>query len=161
MYAVMQTGGKQYKVAQGDILRIEKLVADEGTNIDFNNVLLVADSDNIKMGTPLVDGGKVMATVLKQGRGKKIKIIKFKRRKHHRKQMGHRQYFTDVKITGIMADGIETPVEETEVETPVEIQNVEATSSNIESQPVEISLPTSVASVQPTDEATPSVDKTR
>jgi large subunit ribosomal protein L21 len=127
MYAVIQTGGKQYKVAQGDTLRIEKLAVDEGETINFNNVLLVADRDNIKIGTPQVLGGKVLATVQKQGRGKKIKIIKFKRRKHHRKQMGHRQYFTDVKITTIMADGI----------IPQKIEVVEATPPETESQTTE------------------------
>jgi large subunit ribosomal protein L21 len=125
MYAVIQTGGKQYKVAQGDTLRVEKLVADEGETINFNNVLLVADRDNIKIGTPQVLGGKVLATVQKQGRGQKIKIIKFKRRKHHRKQMGHRQYFTDVKITNIMADGIIPPKTEVVEATPPD--SVEAT----------------------------------
>jgi len=107
MYAVIQTGGKQYKVAQGNTLRIEKIPNEIGTSVDFNNVLMVADGDNLKIGAPLVNGGKVTATVETQGRDKKVKIIKFKRRKHHRKQMGHRQYYTDVKITSIMADGIE------------------------------------------------------
>jgi len=119
MYAVIQTGGKQYKVAQGNTLRIEKIPNEIGASVDFNNVLLVADGDNLKIGAPLVDGGKVTATVEAQGRDKKVKIVKFKRRKHHRKQMGHRQYYTDVKITNIVADGIE-PMTEPE-------QKVEAT----------------------------------
>ncbi|MCK5876309.1 MAG: 50S ribosomal protein L21 [Candidatus Marithrix sp.] len=106
MYAVIKTGGKQYKVSQGDTLRVEKLFADEGDNIEFNDVLLVANDDKIEIGSPQVDGGKVTATVEAHGRAKKIKIIKFKRRKHHMKQMGHRQYYTDVKITEIMANNI-------------------------------------------------------
>ncbi|MCK5663875.1 MAG: 50S ribosomal protein L21, partial [Thiotrichaceae bacterium] len=100
-------GGKQYKVAQGNTLRIEKIPTAPGENVDFNNVLMVADGDNIKIGTPQVEGGKVTAIVAAHGRDKKVKIIKFKRRKHHRKQMGHRQHYTEVEITGIMADGIE------------------------------------------------------
>ncbi len=109
MYAVIKTGGKQYKVAQGHTLKVEKLFAEVGTSIDFENVLLVDDGKQIKIGSPKVEGGKVTATVEAHGRGKKVQIIKFKRRKHHRKQMGHRQSYTEIKITGIMADGIEAP----------------------------------------------------
>ncbi len=116
MYAVIQTGGKQYKVTQGDVLRIEKLAADEGASVDFNDVLLVADGDNIKIGKPQVDGAKVTALVQTQGRDKKVKIIKFKRRKHHRKQMGHRQYYTDVKIIQINKKGIEGSSQQAEPE---------------------------------------------
>ena len=110
MYAVIKTGGKQYKVAQGHTLKIEKLFAEVGTSVDFDKVLLVDDGKQIKIGSPVVDGGKVTATVEAHGRGKKVQIIKFKRRKHHRKQMGHRQHYTEIKITGIMADGIEAPI---------------------------------------------------
>jgi large subunit ribosomal protein L21 len=146
MYAVIQTGGKQYKVAQGNIHRIEKIPAEVGSSVDFNNVLLVADGDNLKIGAPLVDGGKVTATVEAQGRDKKVKIIKFKRRKHHRKQMGHRQYYTDVKITGIMADGIEPPPEPVEATPPdSEAENVEATPPDSEAENVEATSPDSVA----------------
>ncbi|MFK5971414.1 MAG: 50S ribosomal protein L21 [Candidatus Marithrix sp.] len=106
MYAVMKTGGKQYKVSEGDVLRVEKLLANEGDNIEFHEVLLVANGDKIEVGSPKVDGGKVTATIEAHGRAKKIHIIKFKRRKHHMKRMGHRQYYTDVKITGITANNI-------------------------------------------------------
>jgi large subunit ribosomal protein L21 len=106
MYAIIKTGGKQYKVAPGDTLQIEKITAQEGTEVEFNDVLMVAEGEQIAIGSPLVAGGKVTATVQKQGRGKKIRIIKFKRRKHYRKQMGHRQYYTEVKITGIMANNL-------------------------------------------------------
>lgn len=105
MYAVIATGGKQYKVAEGDTLRIEKLPVEAGEAIEFDKVLLVADGDNVNVGTPYIDGGKVSAKVNIHGRGKKIEIIKFKRRKHHRKQMGHRQDFTEVEITGISVGG--------------------------------------------------------
>lgn len=103
MYAVIKTGGKQYRVQEGDTLRVEKIDADEGANITLDQVLLVADGDNIQVGAPYVEGGKVSATVKTQGRGKKIKIIKLRRRKHHRKQMGHRQYFTELQIDNISA----------------------------------------------------------
>ncbi len=103
MYAVIKTGGKQYRVAEGDTLRVEKLGVEEGGDVEFDQVLMVADGDKVTVGAPLVDGGKVTATVVSNGRGKKVKIIKFRRRKHHRKQMGHRQSYTEVKITGISA----------------------------------------------------------
>lgn len=103
MYAVIKTGGKQYKVAEGETLKIEKLATDVGGAIEFEDVLLVANGDDIKVGAPRVEGGKVTATVIAQGRGKKVKIIKFKRRKHYRKQAGHRQSYTEVQITGISA----------------------------------------------------------
>jgi len=103
MYAVIKTGGKQYKVAEGDVLQIEKLDVNEGDTVDFDQVLMVNDGENTKVGAPVLENTKVTATVEAQIRGKKIKIIKFRRRKHHRKQMGHRQYLTEVKITGIQA----------------------------------------------------------
>ena len=103
MYAVIKTGGKQYKVSEGDTLKVELIDAEEGASIEIDQVLLVADGDNIKVGTPLLEGGKVTATVKSHGRAKKVEIVKFHRRKHYRKQMGHRQYFTELKITGISA----------------------------------------------------------
>lgn len=101
MYAVIKTGGKQYRVKQGDVLKLELLPAEVGNEVCFDQVLMLADGDKITCGTPLVSKAVVKAEVLAQGRHKKIKIIKFRRRKHHMKQMGHRQYFTQVKITAI------------------------------------------------------------
>ncbi|HEY9050526.1 MAG TPA: 50S ribosomal protein L21 [Gammaproteobacteria bacterium] len=101
MYAVVKTGGKQYKVAQGDILKVEKLEGNEGDSIELNNVLMIADGDKLTIGTPMVDGGKVTATIKAQARAKKVEIIKFRRRKHYQKRTGHRQYFTELEITGI------------------------------------------------------------
>ena len=101
MYAVIVTGGKQYRVAEGDVVRVEKLPVEEGGTVEIDKVLMVTNGDDVKVGTPYIDGGKVTATVVDHGRHDKIKIIKFKRRKHHRKQMGHRQYFTQIEITGI------------------------------------------------------------
>jgi len=103
MYAVISTGGKQYKLAQGDVCRIEKLDAEEGATVEIDKVLMIADGDNINIGTPFVDGGKVTATVKSHGRAKKIEIMKFRRRKHHQKRTGHRQYYTEIEVTGISA----------------------------------------------------------
>lgn len=101
MYAIIKTGGKQYKVAPGDVVRIEKLPAAEGESVTFDQVLMLADGDKIQVGAPLLAGQTVAASVLRHGRGKKIEIIKFRRRKHHRKQTGHRQDFTEVTITNV------------------------------------------------------------
>lgn len=101
MYAVISTGGKQYRVEQGDVLRVEKLDAQEGDTVDFDKVLMLGTGDDVTIGAPYVDGGKVSAEVRAQGRAKKIEIIKFKRRKHHRKQMGHRQSYTELLIKEI------------------------------------------------------------
>jgi len=101
MYAVIRTGGKQYRVAEGDKLRVEKLVADEGADITFDQVMMLADGDQVQVGKPFLSGQQVQAQVLSHGRGKKVKIIKFRRRKHHLKRQGHRQSFTEVRITGI------------------------------------------------------------
>jgi large subunit ribosomal protein L21 len=103
MYAVIKTGGKQYKVSEGQSLQVEKLLADEGTSISLGDVLMVVDGDNTKVGTPFIAGATVEAEVTAHGRGEKIKIVKFRRRKHYRKQMGHRQSYTELKITGIHA----------------------------------------------------------
>ena len=101
MYAVISTGGKQYKLAQGDVCRIEKLDAEEGASVEIDKVLMIADGDNINIGTPFIDGGKVTATVKSHGRAKKVEIMKFRRRKHHQKRTGHRQYYTEIEVTGI------------------------------------------------------------
>ena len=101
MYAVIKTGGKQYRVMQGEILRVEKLEAEVGAAITFDQVLLVGAGEGITVGAPLVAGATVAATVKAHGRADKIRIIKFRRRKHHMKQMGHRQHYTEVEITGI------------------------------------------------------------
>jgi large subunit ribosomal protein L21 len=103
MYAVIHTGGKQYRVKPGELLKIETLVAEAGQEIAFDKVLLVQTDSGIKVGKPYIEGGKVTATVVQHGRHPKVKILKFRRRKHHMKQAGHRQNFTEVKITGITA----------------------------------------------------------
>ena len=100
MYAVFKTGGKQYRAAPGDVIRVEKLDEEKGADIELDNVLMIADGDDVTVGKPTIEGGKVKAKVKSHGRGNKIRIIKFRRRKHHMKQMGHRQYFTELEITG-------------------------------------------------------------
>jgi large subunit ribosomal protein L21 len=101
MYAVIATGGKQYRVAEGDVVRIEKLTAEPGADVEFDKVLLVGQGSKVKVGAPFLDGGKVTATVQSHGKGDKVRIVKFRRRKHYLRQGTHRQPYTDVKITGI------------------------------------------------------------
>jgi large subunit ribosomal protein L21 len=103
MDAVIKTGGKQYRVKEGLRLKVEKVVGEPGDTVEFDQVLMVGSGGDIKVGSPYVEGAKVSATVTSQGRHKKIKIIKFKRRKHHMKQMGHRQSYTELEITSVSA----------------------------------------------------------
>mgnify|MGYP006290678927 CR=1 FL=1 len=102
MYAVIESGGKQHRVSEGESLRLEKLDAATGETVEFDRVLMVG-GDEIRIGTPVVEGAKVTAEVVDHGRHAKVKIIKFNRRKHHRKETGHRQWYTEVRITGISA----------------------------------------------------------
>ncbi len=101
MHAVIKTGGKQYRVSPGDKLNVETLTADAGSDVNFEEVLLLSDGDIVDVGTPFVNGARVTAKVLEHGRGEKIRIVKFRRRKHYRRQMGHRQNYTRVEITGV------------------------------------------------------------
>ncbi|AZI14714.1 50S ribosomal protein L21 [Avibacterium paragallinarum] len=103
MYAVFQSGGKQHRVSEGQVVRLEKLEISTGESVEFDSVLMVVNGEDVKIGAPVVDGAKVVAEVVSHGRGDKVKIVKFRRRKHSRKQQGHRQWFTEVKITGIQA----------------------------------------------------------
>jgi len=103
MYAVIKTGGKQYRVSEGDTIRVEKLPAEEGASIELDQVLMIADGDDIKIGAPVVAGASVKATVLSHGRGDKVMIFKMRRRKHYRKTQGHRQNYTEIRIDGISA----------------------------------------------------------
>ena len=101
MYAVIQTGGKQYRVEEGNTLKIEKLELETGDNVEFDKVLMVHTGEAVKVGLPYIEGGKVTGTILSQGRFKKVKIIKFRRRKHYMKRQGHRQHYKEIQITGI------------------------------------------------------------
>ena len=103
MYAVIVTGGKQYRVSEGDTLKVELLPAAEGSTVELDRVLMVGEGADVKIGAPYLDGGKVTATVKSHGRADKIHIVKFRRRKHFRKQQGHRQHYTELQITGISA----------------------------------------------------------
>ncbi|MBB6091340.1 large subunit ribosomal protein L21 [Povalibacter uvarum] len=103
MYAVIATGGKQYRVAEGAVLRVEKLAADAGANVEFDQVLLVGEGDKVKVGSPFLSGSKVIATVQAHGKDDKKTIVKFRRRKHYLRQGTHRQQYTEVKITSIVA----------------------------------------------------------
>ena len=109
MFAVIKTGGKQYRVSQGDKLRVESLDVDEGDSINIDEVLMVSEGESVTVGTPLVSSATVTATVLAHGRGKKVEIIKFRRRKHYRRQMGHRQNYTELEITAI--NGVGAPAD--------------------------------------------------
>jgi large subunit ribosomal protein L21 len=105
MYAVFRSGGKQYRAAKGDVLRLEKIEADEGSTVQFDEVLLVGEGGDVKVGTPLLDGGSVSGKVLKQGKSRKVSVVKFKRRQNYLRQGSHRQFFTEVEITGISGSG--------------------------------------------------------
>ncbi len=101
MHAVFRTGGKQYRVAQGDVVRVEKLDAEAGSTIELGEVLLISDGEDVHIGTPLLDGKAISAEVQAHARADKIDVIKFKRRKKYRRQYGHRQHYTQLKITSI------------------------------------------------------------
>ncbi|KES17811.1 50S ribosomal protein L21 [Gilliamella apicola] len=101
MYAVFQSGGKQHRVSEGQVVRLEKIEVETGAEVVFDKVLMVANGEDIKVGAPFVEGATIKAEIVEHGRGEKVKIVKFRRRKHYRKQQGHRQWFTDVKITAI------------------------------------------------------------
>jgi large subunit ribosomal protein L21 len=103
MYAVIATGGKQYRVTKDGVLRIEKLDAEPGSTVEFGEVLLVGEGTEVKVGKPTVEGGKVLATVVRHGKGAKVSVVKFKRRAHYLRQKAHRQPYTEVKVTEIRA----------------------------------------------------------
>lgn len=103
MYAVIRTGGKQYKVHEDQILRVEKLEGEEGSQIEFDDILMTSDGETITLGSPTVESASVKAIILGQGRDKKTLVFKYKRRKGYRKMRGHRQHFTEIKINSISA----------------------------------------------------------
>ena len=105
MYAVFRSGGKQYRASTGERLKLERLVAEEGSNVTFDEILLVGEGSDIKVGSPILDGASVSAKVLKQGKSKKVTVVKFKRRQNYLRQGTHRQFFTEVEITDISSSG--------------------------------------------------------
>jgi large subunit ribosomal protein L21 len=104
MYAVFVTGGRQFRAVPGEVIRVEKLEVEPGATLTLDQVLMIGDGENVLIGTPLVKGAKVAAVVRTHGRADKVTIVKFRRRKHHRKQMGHRQHYTEIEVTGISAN---------------------------------------------------------
>ena len=105
MYAVFRTGGKQYRAAKGDVLRLEKIDGDEGATVKFDEVLLIGEGADIKVGNPVLSGSSVSGKVLRQGKSRKVSVVKFKRRQNYLRQGSHRQFFTEVEITAISASG--------------------------------------------------------
>ena len=105
MYAVFRSGGKQYRAAKGDVLRLERIEAAEGASIAFDDVLLIGEGSDITVGNPVVAGGSVSAKVLRQGKSRKVPVVKFKRRQNYLRQGTHRQFFTEVEITNISTGG--------------------------------------------------------
>ena len=101
MYAVIETGGKQYRVSQGQRIKVEKLDAAAGDTVNLDKVLMLANGEDVKIGAPYIKGSQVTATVASHGRGDKVRIVKFRRRKHYRKSQGHRQDYTELEITAI------------------------------------------------------------
>jgi large subunit ribosomal protein L21 len=101
MFAVFESGGKQHRVSEGEVVRLERLDGEPGDAVEFDKVMLIAEGDDVNVGAPYIDGGKVTAEVVATDRGRKIRVVKFKRRKNYLRRHGHRQWFTDVRITGI------------------------------------------------------------
>ena len=122
MYAVFRSGGKQYRAAKGDVLRVEKIDGEEGATVNFDEVLVVGEGSDVKVGSPTVDGSSVSAKVLRQGKSRKVPVVKFKRRQNYLRQGSHRQFFTEVEITGIKASGATTaaPAKDTAADKPAE-----------------------------------------
>ena len=119
MYAVFRSGGKQYRASEGDRVRVERLDVSEGDAVEFDQVLMVGDGAEVRLGSPLVEDSRVRGVVTAQARGKKIVVTKFKRRKNYKRMMGHRQHFTEVEITSIGPEAEASEVEASEVAAPV------------------------------------------
>jgi len=112
MYAVFRSGGKQYRAAKGDVLRLEKVEAEEGASIDFDQVLLVGEGADVKVGSPVLAGGVVSGKVIRQGKSRKVPVVKFRRRQNYLRQGTHLQFFTEVEITAISASGVTAAAEQ-------------------------------------------------
>ncbi len=154
MYAIIATGGKQYKVAAGDKVRVEKLDAEVGSNVVINSVLL-ADNGSVKVGSPYIEGASVEAEVLNQGKGKKVIVYKYKAKKGYHKKNGHRQLYTELLINKIIVDGVEYVKEETAEEEPA----AEA-AEEITAEAAEVTEETAEAAEEITEEATEEAEET-
>lgn len=138
MYAVFRSGGKQYRASEGDRVRVERLDAEEGDAVEFDQVLMMGDGADVTLGSPLVEDGCVQGIVTAQGRGKKILVTKFKRRKNYKRIMGHRQHFTEVEITSIGSASPEAGEIAAEAEeNVVEVEASEASTADVEASSVE------------------------
>lgn len=151
MYAVFRSGGKQYRASEGDRVRVERLNAEEGDAVEFDQVLMVGDGADVTLGTPLVEDGCVQGIVTAQGRGKKITVTKFKRRKNYKRIMGHRQHFTEVEITSIGSGSPETEEIAAEAEeNAVEVETREASEVDVEATAVEPESTADADAAEPT-----------
>jgi len=112
MYAVFRSGGKQYRAAKGDVLRLERVEAEEGASIDFDQVLLVGEGADVQVGSPVLAGGVVSGKVIRQGKSRKVPVVKFRRRQNYLRQGTHRQFFTEIEITAISANGVAAAADE-------------------------------------------------
>ena len=149
MYAVIATGGKQYRVTKGETLRVEKLVGEEGSKVDLEGVLMVVDGDKVEVGTPTLDKGAVTATIKSHGRGKKIEIIKFRRRKNSRTQAGHRQSYTEIEVTEIKPKGGSKAKTEAKAKVEPEVK----AETKVKAEPKAKAAPKSEAKAEPKSEA--------
>ena len=129
MYAVFRSGGKQYRASEGERVRVERLDADEGDAVEFDQVLMVRDGADVTLGSPLVEDSRVQGVVTAQGRGKKITVTKFKRRKNYKRTLGHRQHFTEVEITSIGSGSSDAEAEAAEPDSAIEAEAVEQDSA--------------------------------
>ena len=129
MYAILETGGKQYRVAEGDVIKVEKLPGDAGDQIQFDKVLLISDGNEVKVGTPYIEGAKIAGEIVETGKGKKVIVFKFKSKKDYRRKQGHRQPFTAVEITSLT--GKATPRKSAEKEVAEEKKDVQESKVNM------------------------------
>ena len=136
MYAVFRSGGKQYRASEGDRVRVERLDASEGDAVEFDQVLMVGDGAEVRLGSPLVEDSRVRGVVTAQARGKKIVVTKFKRRKNYKRMMGHRQHFTEVEITSIGPEAEASEVAAPVAEAP-EVEASEVAAAEVEASEVQ------------------------
>jgi len=132
MYAVFRTGGKQYRAAKGDVLRLEKIEADEGATVHFDEVLLIGQGSDVKVGDPLLSGGSVSGKVLSQGKTRKVSVVKFRRRQNYLRQGSHRQFYTEVEITDISTSGAKKAAAKAgEADTTGEVKSADAAAKKL------------------------------
>lgn len=161
MYAVIETGGKQYRVTEGSKLKVEKLLVEPENTFEFENILLLSDENDVIIGQPYIEGAKVSAKVIEQGRDKKIKILKFKRRKHHMKRMGHRQSYTALEITNIQGPKAKTKTTETTETTEAKTAKDKTTTAKTTETKATTKTKTATEAKQKTAEPKPKTTKAK